>query len=94
MPMPMPMHMHMHDLIFMMFDLYTGVGDDLTALEFNQYAKLVKDYHLSDPKSKAAKSSDLDRAFIAVDTASKRYNGDVDKGLQDRHEREKALSLA
>ena len=26
-----------------------GLGDDLTSLEFNQYLKLVKDYHLADP---------------------------------------------
>ena len=91
-----------HDLLFMMFDLYSGLGDDLTSLEFNQYLKLVKDYHLADPKSKAAKPSDLDRCFIAVGAASKKWNAQgKDKHLMRNksdhhilHERDKCLSLA
>ena len=83
-----------HDLLFMLFDLYTAMGDDLSTMDYNEYAKLVKDFRLASVKLPFAKPSDLDTMFIAVDTASKRYNSQVEKGLQDKNEREKSLSIA
>ena len=83
-----------HDLIFMLFDLYTAKGDDLTSLDYNEYVKIIKDFRLASIKLKRAKPSDLDTIFIAVDVASKKFNNDADKALQDKYEREKSLSIA
>ena len=83
-----------HDLIFMLFDMYTAKGDDLTSLDYNEYTKIVKDFRLAHIKLKRAKPSDLDTIFIAVDVASKKFNNTADKALQDKYEREKSLSIA
>ena len=84
-------------LIFTLFDVYVGLGDDLTSMDFNEFCEFVRDFGLASAKSKHCKSVDLDRIFIAVDTATKNYEAKqpkTDKKQGDSSERTKSLSIA
>ena len=84
------------NLFFTIFDMYVALGDDLTSMDFNEFCELVRDFELCSPKFKHCKSVDIDRIFIAVDTASKMYDKKNPKPDKEggQTERTKSLSIA
>ena len=75
-----------HELLYCVFDYYGAMGasNDFTHITPNAFADFVNDCRLPDRRSKACKSADFDRLFIAVDAASAK--------AQERHNRKKALN--
>lgn len=61
-----------HDAVCLIFAYYASMGGDISTIGLNQWSLFLEDFKLVQRKSKFCKRADMDRIFIAVDTASAR----------------------
>ena len=54
------------------FDYYASLGGNMHALGLNVWTQFLTDFNIVQKRSKFCKQSDMDRLFLAVDTASTR----------------------
>ena len=60
-----------HDAVCLIFSYYASMGgSSILTIGLNQWTQFLVDFKLVQKKSKYCKKSDMDRVFIAVDTAS------------------------
>ncbi len=73
-----------------LFEFYAALAGFCGVIGLNAYSQFIDDCQLSSQKAEFTKKSDLDRLFIAVDTASKQAEAEADT---DGMNRAKALSI-
>jgi hypothetical protein len=73
-----------------LFEFYAALAGFCGVIGLNAYSQLVEDCKLASQKAEFTKKSDLDRLFIAVDTASKAVEAEAES---DGMNRAKALSI-
>ena len=80
---------HNH-LLAPLFEFYAALNGFCGVIGLNAFSQFVEDCQLSSARSEFTKKSDLDRLFIAVDTASKQVEAEAET---DGMNRSKALSV-
>jgi len=78
-------------LLSPLFEFYSALNGFCGVIGLNNYSQFVDDCQLSNQKAEFTKKSDLDRLFIAVDTAGKK--SDEEAQNDDGFNRAKALSI-
>ena len=61
-----------YEVYCVVFDYYASLGGNMHALGLNVWTQFLTDFNLVQKRSKFCKQSDMDRLFLAVDTASTR----------------------